>query len=87
VQIHGEFLRYLVLGDATIVMETNNGLRIVSDNRVNATATAEREAADALPAGSPEKAEALVRMKHAELVTYRVDSGLLRQIQVLLAIP
>jgi hypothetical protein len=75
VQVHGEFLRYLVLGDVTIVMETNDGLRIVSDNRVNATATAEREAADALPAGSPEKAEALVRMKHAELAARNVPGG------------
>ena len=56
-------------------METNDGLRIVSDNRVNATANAEREAADALPVGSPEKAKALVRMKHAELAARNVPGG------------
>jgi len=75
VQVHGDSLRYLVLGDVTLVMETNDGLRIVSDNRVNATANAEREAADAFPAGSPEKAEALVRMKHAELAARNVPGG------------
>jgi hypothetical protein len=56
-------------------METTDGLRIVTDNRVNATASAEREAADALPTGSPEKAEALVRMKHAELAVRNVPGG------------
>lgn len=75
VQVHGEVLRYLVLGDVTLVMETNDGLRMVSDNRVNATAVAEREAADALPTGSAEKAEALVRMKHAELAARNVPGG------------
>lgn len=75
VQVHGDSLRYLVLGDVTLVMETNDGLRIVSDNRVNATANAEREAADALPTGSPEKVEALVRMKHAELAARNVPGG------------
>lgn len=75
VQVHDDSLRYLVLGDVTLVIETNDGLLIVSDNRVNATASAERELADALPAGSSEKAEALVRMKHAELAARNVPGG------------
>ena len=40
-------MRYLVLGDVTLAIETNDGLRIITDNRVNATASKEREAADA----------------------------------------
>lgn len=75
VQVRGDSLRYLVLGDVTLVVQANDGLRIVSDNRVNATACAEREAADALPADSPKKAEALVRMKHAELASRNVPGG------------
>jgi hypothetical protein len=75
VQAHGDYLRYLVLGDVTIVVEENDGLRIITDNRVDATATEERAAADALPSGSPEKAEALIRMKHAELAARNVAGG------------
>lgn len=75
VQAHRDSLRYLVLGDVTLVIETTDGLRIVTDNRVSATANAERATADALPAGSPEKAEALVRMKHAELAARNVPGG------------
>lgn len=75
VQIFGDSLRYLVLGDVTLVIETNDGLRIVSDNRVDATVIAEREAVDAIPADSPEKAEALVRMKQAELAARNVPGG------------
>jgi hypothetical protein len=75
VQAHGESLQYLVLGDVTFVMETADGLRVVTDNRVDATATAERAAADALPSGSLEKAAALVRMKHAELAARNVSGG------------
>lgn len=75
VQVHGDSLRYLVIGDVTLVIETADELRIVADNRVNATASAERAAADALRTGTPEKAEALVRMKHAELAARNVPGG------------
>ena len=75
VQAHEDSLRYLVLGDVTLVIDTDDGLRIVTDNRVDATASAERAAADALPAGSAEKADALVRMKHAELAARNVPGG------------
>jgi hypothetical protein len=74
-QVQDNQLRYLVLGDVTLVVEANDGLRIVSDNRVNSTASGERQAADALPANSPEKAKALVRMKHAELAARNVPGG------------
>lgn len=67
VSVDEQTLRYLVLADVTILIETNNGLTVVSDDRVSHTATAERQTANALPAGSVAKAEALTRMKHAEL--------------------
>jgi hypothetical protein len=51
-QINGDSLQYMVLGDVALVMEKNDGPRIVSDDRVNAIATIEREADDALPTGS-----------------------------------
>jgi hypothetical protein len=74
-QVYGNSLRYLVLGDVTLAIETTDGVRIITDNRVDSTATAERAAADALSAGSPRKSEALVRMKHAELATRNVPGG------------
>ena len=74
-QAHKDYLRYLVIGDVTLVIEMTDDLRIITDNRVNATATVERAAVDALPNGSPEKAAALVRMKHAELAARNVPDG------------
>jgi hypothetical protein len=68
-------LRYLVLGDVTMVADTRHGLKIVTDNRVSETARSERAIADALPNGSPQKAEALVRMKQAELTARNVPGG------------
>ena len=74
-QAHDDFLRYLVLGDVTLAVETTGGLLIITDNRVDSTATAERAAADALPTGSSEKADALIRMKVAELAARNVPGG------------
>jgi hypothetical protein len=64
-----------VLGDVTLAIEAADGLRIITDNRVDSTAKAERAAADALPDGSPEKAKALIRMKHAELAARNLPGG------------
>lgn len=75
VQAQSDVLRYLVLGDVTVVADTRHGLQVVSDDRVSKTALAERAIADALPNGSPQKAEALVRMKHAELAARNVPGG------------
>jgi hypothetical protein len=61
VQAHGDFLRYLALSDVTLAIETAGGVRIITDNRVDRTAAAERAAADALPADSPEKATCCLR--------------------------
>src|SRR5262249_40859514 len=69
VQVRDDYLQYLILGDVTLVIDTIDGLRIMTDNRVNATATTERAAANALPNNSPEKATVLAKMKHAELAS------------------
>jgi hypothetical protein len=75
VQARRKSLRYLMLGDVTIVLDLGHGIRLLTDNRVNATARAERLAADDLPSGSPEKTRALVRMKQAELAARNVAGG------------
>jgi len=74
-QIHKDHLRYLVIGDVTLIIEMTDELRIITGSRVNATASVERATVDALPSGSPEKAAALVRMKHAELASRNVPDG------------
>jgi hypothetical protein len=68
-------LRYLVLGDVTLLLDTVNGLQVVSDLRVRRTALAERAVADAMTADHPEKPAALVRMKHAELAARNTPGG------------
>jgi hypothetical protein len=75
IQTRRKTLRYLLLGDVTLVLELGHGIRVLTDNRVHATARAERQAADELPGGSPEKAQALVRMKQAELTARNVTRG------------
>ena len=74
-QARQKTMRYLLLGDVTIVLDLGHGTRVLTDSRVNATARAERRAADDLPSGSPEKARALVRMKRAELAARNVAGG------------
>jgi hypothetical protein len=68
-------MRYLVLGDVTVVIDSVDGIRVVSDQRVSQTAADERAAADAMHASDPDKAAALVRMKHAELAARNVPGG------------
>lgn len=75
VQARRRALRYLLLGDVTLVLDLGHGIRVLTDNRVHATARAERQAADDLPSGSPEKTQALVRMKQAELTARNVAGG------------
>lgn len=75
VQIGDGQLRYLVLGDVTVVVDAGGGPCVVSDERVSQTARRERDEADALPNGSPQKAAALVRMKHAELAARNTSGG------------
>lgn len=68
-------VRFLVLGDVTLVTDGPQGISVVVDDRVSRTAPAERAAADALPQGSPEKSAALVAMKYAELAARNVPGG------------
>lgn len=75
VRIADDVLRYIVLGDVTIVLDTTNGVTTVSDQRVSATALAERAEADRWPIGSAEKNAALVAMKHAELAARNQEAG------------
>ena len=75
VQARRKSLRYLLLGDVTVILDLGHGIRVLTDNRVNATARAERRAADNLPSGSAEKTRALVRMKHAELAARNIAGG------------
>jgi hypothetical protein len=75
VQVTGRIMRYLVLGDVTVVIDSVDGIRAVSDQRVSQTAADERAAADAMHASDPDKAAALVRMKHAELAARNVPGG------------
>jgi hypothetical protein len=64
---NNDVLEYLVLGDITIVLDGQDGLQVITDDRVDNTARVEREGADRYPIGSPGKQAALLRMKRAEL--------------------
>lgn len=68
-------LRYLVLGDTTLLLDTTAGLTVVTDTRIRQTATAERVISDSYPVDSPEKTQALIRMKQAELTARNVPGG------------
>jgi hypothetical protein len=75
VQEAADVVRFLALGDVAVVVESTAGINVMVDDRVSHTAPAERAAADALETGSPEKALALVAMKHAELAARNVEGG------------
>lgn len=75
VRLDSDVLRYAVLGDVTIVLDTADGVTAVSDQRVSQTALAERTEADRHPIGSAEKDAALVKMKHAELEARNTPGG------------
>lgn len=75
VRVQAETVEYLVLGDVTIAIDTSDGVQVITDNRVSATAAAERAEADRYPFGSAEKQAALVRMKHAELAARNQPGG------------
>lgn len=73
--IDEQSIHFLVLGDVSIVIEGESGIKILSDARVDQTATAERAAADALPSDSAEKPAALIAMKNAELASRNAEGG------------
>jgi hypothetical protein len=49
---HDEGADYLALADAVLLLDTTDGLKVVSDERVNRLAGKEREAANRVPTGS-----------------------------------
>jgi hypothetical protein len=75
VRIEGDMLRWLALGDVTVVLDTPDGVSVISDQRVSATAVEQRREADRYPIGSPQKATALLAMKHVELAARNRPGG------------
>jgi len=76
VRDEGTVVRYLVLGDISVVFDTGDvEPLVVSDNRVSHTAASERAEADQWLIGSPEKRAALLRMKHGELAARNRPGG------------
>lgn len=75
VRTRGPVLEYLVLGDTTVIVETVTETQVLTDDRVDSTAVAERAEANRFPIGSPEKRTALVRMKQAELAVRNQPGG------------
>ncbi|MGL5827516.1 MAG: hypothetical protein ACRCYU_22330, partial [Nocardioides sp.] len=76
VRVQADHVDYLLLGDATIVIDTiRDELTLVHDDRVSHTATLERAEADRHPIGSTAKNTALVAMKKAELAARNTEDG------------
>jgi hypothetical protein len=65
----------LLLGDITVVTETDTDLWAVSDSRVSRTAAELRAEADLHPLGSPEKSAAIQAMKPHELAARNRPGG------------
>lgn len=66
-RVEGDTLRYLVLGDVTVVLDVDGWVDAISDHRISAAAAAERAEVDRYLIGTEEKRAALLAMKHAEL--------------------
>jgi Protein phosphatase 2C len=62
---HAEGADYLALADATLLLDTSKGLRVISDERVNQLAGKEREAANRVPTGSALKLRRRVQLTRA----------------------
>jgi hypothetical protein len=75
IRVEGDTTRYLVLGDITIVADVRGEVAAISDDRVSHTALKERHEADRHPIGSPEKTQALQRMKEVELAAKNTAGG------------
>jgi hypothetical protein len=70
-----DHLRYLLLGDVSVVLVGDEIKRVVSDQRINKTALAQRAEADRLPYGSDAKSAAMVSMKQAEIAARNKPGG------------
>jgi hypothetical protein len=62
-RVRDEGADYLALADAVLLLDTSDGLQVVSDERVNQLAGKEREAANRVPTGS-----ALKLRRRAQLI-------------------
>jgi hypothetical protein len=68
-------LRYLALGDVSIVLANDQVQRVVTDERVERTAQKLRAEAGRLPSGSAARTAALIRMKRAEIAARNQSGG------------
>lgn len=75
VQFDSDRLRYVVLGDVTIVVDSMGSEIVISDDRIERASEEIRAEVNSLTADSPEKEAALVRMKHAELAIRNTEDG------------
>jgi hypothetical protein len=66
---------YLILGDITLLLEVDSRLTVVSDNRIDSAAHAERVHADEYAIGTPEKRDLLLAMKQVELAARNQPGG------------
>jgi hypothetical protein len=70
---HG--LRYLVLGDVSLALDTTDGVQVIVDHRISQTASAERAVVDAMLVDDPARPAALLAMKRAELAARNTSDG------------
>lgn len=75
VRFDEDTVRYLVLGDVSVCVETGTGIEVLSDDRVSHTAADLRREADRHPIGSDLKRRALLAMKHGELAARNTTGG------------
>ncbi|MEV8635852.1 protein phosphatase 2C domain-containing protein [Streptosporangium sp. NPDC051023] len=75
VQFQENRIRYLVLGDVTIIVDVNDSEHVISDDRLGKVNTALLREVNGLTNDSPDKEVALVRMKHAELAVRNKVGG------------
>lgn len=71
----GSALRWLVLGDVTVAVDTGERVEVLVDDRVSRTAALARAEADRWPIGSAEKQAALQLMKQGELAARNTPGG------------
>ena len=75
VRVEDDTIRYLVLGDVTVVADVSNEVVVISDDRVSHTALDQRREADSHLIGTPEKTAAMQRMKKDELAAKNMSGG------------
>lgn len=70
-----ESFEYLVLGDSTLVIDTDEGVKVISDHRIDDVAKAERLAMQALPVGTKEHQEARIKFVRLQQSLRNVPGG------------